>query len=71
MTLGPRLQVAFSTAELRAIGELARQEDREVRAQIRHVVLAELYRRGLLLTEPRGKEETCSQPHIYNATPHG
>jgi len=66
MTLGPRLQVAFSFAEMVAIGELARQENRTPRAQIRRVVLDELRRRGLLPAQR--EEEPCSQPVTSNAT---
>ena len=71
MTLGPRLQVQFSTAEMVAIGELARQENRTPRAQIRQCMLEELRRRGLLLTPGAREEEPCSPPVTYRATSPG
>jgi len=52
----PRLQVAFTYDELVAIRQIAQKEARTVRGQIRHMVLEELYARGVL-QRPRGLRE--------------
>ena len=55
--LKPRLQVTFTTEELVALAELARQEGRDVRAQIRQCAIEALRKRGLLLWANEQREE--------------
>ena len=53
----PRLQVTFTTEELIALAEFARQESRDVRAQIRQSVVEALRIRGLLLWPQERKRD--------------
>lgn len=53
----PRLQVTFTTEELIALAEFARQESRDVRAQIRQCTVDRLREHGLLLWKNEQKRE--------------